>query len=156
MQHFTIYSLGTCATCIFLFADARPFPPPTLLPALGHLVLAVTRATCSLHTYLFLVMAPAAPRCSPWLQTGRALIAGSGESSQGHFVRGAVAGGDIERSPAGGVHSSETAAARKMGPVGMEPPEHVPRLGDKQAALVHHKLSRPGRDPQESPAEDVL
>lgn len=65
MQHLTIYSLGTCTTCIFLFADARPFPPPTLLPALGHLVLAVTRATCSLHTYLFPCDGPSSPKVQP-------------------------------------------------------------------------------------------
>lgn len=44
----------------------------------------------------------------------------------------AVAGGDIEPSPAGGVHSSETASAGKTGPARVEPPEHLPRLGTRQ------------------------
>lgn len=165
-SHHLFLTPGDMYSLVFLFADARPFPPLTLLPAHGHLVLAAARATCSLLSYLFPLMAaagqPLAQPPAPDRPSAQPPLRGSGAinprspPSQGHFGRAAVAGGDIEQSPAGGVHSSETAAAGKMGPVRREPREHLPRLGDTRAALAHHKISRAGRDPQGPPAEDAL
>lgn len=99
----------------------------------------------------------ACPAEPPALALLRALsTAWQGHCGPGHCGPGERAGGDIEPSPAGGVHSSETAAAGETGPVGMETPQHLPRRGDTRAALAHHKMSRAGRGPQGSPAEDAL
>lgn len=86
-----------------------------------------------------------------------ALLRALSTAWQGHCGPGERAGGDIEPSPAGGVHSSETAGETgKRGPSGWNRPQHLPRRGDTRAALAHHKIPRAGRDPQGSPAEDAL
>lgn len=119
------------------------FFDPRLLPALGHLALAP--AACTLTWSLGW---PQHPRVAQRpLRAGRALSQVWGMDagipcSQGQSGRAA---GDIEPSPAGGVHSSQTAAAGKTGPGGMETAEHLPQLRTRREPRPGIKYPEPER-----------